>query len=81
MPSAARLGPLKHLEKEAREAQEALDPVEIADCLFLVFDAARRRGLTLDQLLDVAEWKLEVNKMRKWNKPTSVEPVEHVRER
>jgi len=75
------IGPLKHLEKEAREAQEALDPVEIADCLFLVFDAARRRGLTLDQLLDAAEWKLEVNKMRKWNKPTSVEPVEHVRER
>ena len=38
------IGPLKHLEKEAREAQEALDPIEIADCLLLVFDAARRSG-------------------------------------
>ena len=74
------IGPLKHLEKEAREAQEALDPIEIADCLLLVFDAARRRGLTLDQLMDAAEWKLEVNKMRKWNKPTSDEPIEHVRQ-
>ena len=67
------IGPLKHLEKEVREAQEALDPIEIADCLLLVFDAARRLGLTLDQLMDAAEWKLEVNKMRKWNRPTSDE--------
>jgi ParB family chromosome partitioning protein len=40
------LGPLKHLAKEAQEAQDAPDEAkrreEIADCLFLVFDAARR---------------------------------------
>jgi hypothetical protein len=75
------IGPLKHLAKEAVEAQvRPSDPVEIADCLFLVFDAARRSGMTLDTLVAVAEQKLLVNKSRKWQKPTSDDPVEHVRE-
>jgi hypothetical protein len=75
------IGPLKHLVKEAGEAQvRPPDHVEIADCLFLVFDAARRAGMTLDTLISVCEHKLIVNKARKWSKPTSDEPVEHVRE-
>ena len=74
------LGALKHLEKEAREAQEyPIDWVEIADCQFLVFDAARRAGMTLDQLMNTCEQKLIINKARKWGKPTSDEPVEHIR--
>jgi hypothetical protein len=75
------IGPLKHLCKEAKEAldSEGRDPVEIADCLFLVFDAARRSGLTLDGLIEVCEKKLAVNKSRTWSKPTSDEPVEHDR--
>jgi NTP pyrophosphatase (non-canonical NTP hydrolase) len=53
---------------------------EIADCLFLVFDTARRSGLTLDTLLDQAFRKLEINRSRRWQKPTSDDqPVEHVR--
>jgi len=54
--------------------------VEIADCLFLTLDSARRAGMTLDELLDVAFEKLEVNKKRKWQRLTSDGPVEHVRE-
>jgi len=84
------LGALKHLEKEAREAQgEVLEATvsgyeelheEIADCLFLTFDAARRAGMTLDQLLDTAFAKLEKNRKRVWQKPTNAdEPIEHVR--
>jgi hypothetical protein len=75
------IGALKHLEKEAREAQnDPTDFVEYADCLFLTFDAARRAGLTLDSLLDYAFAKLEKNKKRVWPAPTmSDEPVEHVR--
>jgi hypothetical protein len=53
--------------------------MEIADCLFLVFDAARRAGMTLDVLLNFCEKKLEINKARKWSKPTTDEPVEHIR--
>jgi hypothetical protein len=71
---------LKHLAKEAVEAQvRPADTLEIADCLFLVFDAARRAGLTLEGLITVAEAKLLINKARKWSKPSSDEPVEHIR--
>ena len=81
------LGALKHLEKEAREAQNEVNGVrgnyklheEISDCLFLTLDAARRAGMTLDCLLDVAFTKLAKNKTRVWNKPNGDEPVEHVR--
>lgn len=75
------IGPLKHLAKEAVEAQvEPADPVEIADCLFLVFDAARRAGMTLGDLITECEKKLEINKARKWGTPKPGEPVEHMRE-
>lgn len=86
------LGALKHLEKEAREAQGEVAVVEltkgynnklheeIADCLFLTFDAARRAGMTLDTLLETAFAKLEKNRRRVWQKPTTGdEPIEHVR--
>lgn len=62
-----------------RQAKEDLQ-TEIADGLFLVFDAARRSGLTYQTLLEKAFAKLEVNKKREWPKPTSSdEPVEHDR--
>jgi len=85
-PERGPLGALKHLEKEAKEAQSKVGEChaklqeEIADCLFLTFDAARRAGMTLDSLLDTAFAKLEKNKTRVWAKPaTDDEPIEHVR--
>ena len=76
------IGPLKHLAKEAVEAQEdTTDIEEFADCLFLICDATRRAGFTWDQLISAAFKKLEKNKSRTWQKPVnSDEPVEHVRE-
>jgi hypothetical protein len=77
------LGPLKHLEKEAREAQAAPDDVEeYADCLLLVFDAARRAGFTIYQLFDVAMLKVEKNKAREWPEWRGADPnvpLEHKR--
>jgi hypothetical protein len=75
------VGALKHLEKEAREAQaKPTDLEEYADCLFLSFDAARRAGLTLDTLLDQAFAKLEKNKLRRWVRPADPDqPIEHER--
>lgn len=81
------LGPLRHLEKEAREAylelvlpdedtSEKLE-LELADCLFLIFDAARRAGMSLDKLLDKCFEKLEINKNRKWKTPNENGVVEH----
>jgi hypothetical protein len=75
------LGPLKHLEKEAREAQkEPTDLTEYADCLLLILDASRRAGFSVDQVIDAAFVKLEVNKARTWPKPVDDMPVEHVRD-
>jgi len=87
------LGPLKHLAKEAQEAIEEAEKAaqslpgwsrdklreEIADCLFLVFDASRRSGMSYAELTRVCMAKLDKNKTRSWPKPTSDEPVEHVR--
>lgn len=77
------VGPLKHLEKEAREAVDETDAarrkVEIADCQFLVFDAARRAGMTFEELFETCWSKLAINRRRSWQKPTSDGPVEHVR--
>lgn len=73
-------GPLMHLEREAREAAaDPSDASEYADCLLLVFDAARRSGLSLSGLLDAAHAKLAVNKQRERPKQqSSTLPVEHV---
>lgn len=76
------LGALKHLEKEAREAQNApTDIIEYADCLLLLLDASRRAGFELIDLLNACHTKMTINRSRKW--PASSlndEPTEHVRE-
>jgi hypothetical protein len=74
------IGALRHLEKEAREAAEnPTDPMEYADCFLLILDAARRAGIKPMELMKHAAAKMEINKARTWPKPTSDEPVEHVR--
>lgn len=78
------IGPLKHLEKEAKEAYSEQDEAkrheEIADCLFLVFDAARRDNMGFRSLIKQCFLKLEKNKKRTWVKPANPdEPVEHDR--
>jgi len=79
------MGALKHLEREALEAQHALDIgpdqtlEELADCLLLLLDATRRAGFKPMALVEAAQEKMKVNKQRTWPKPTSDEPVEHVR--
>lgn len=104
-PQRGPRGPLKHLQKEVKEALQALDwlqseeaslacgdpqadpqkaelklKFELVDCLFLVFDAARRAGLSYEELREKAFEKLEINKARQWAKPTADGAVEHIRE-
>ena len=74
-------GPLKHLKKEADECLENPgDLEEYADLVFLAFDACRRAGFTYWDLEEAIFNKLDKNKKRTWPKPTSDEPVEHIRE-
>jgi hypothetical protein len=110
------LGPLRHLQKEAREAEGLVDSVvcpkcsvseprslcavnrcdhpwhdpdvgtkraflyeEIADCQFMVWEAAWRSGMSVEDLAAHLERKLEKNKSREWPLASDSEPVEHVR--
>lgn len=81
------IGPLRHLEKEAKEAYEAIEDgsdveVELADCLLLLLDATRRSGRNLLDIVNAASIKMEVNKRRKWPtfKSGDCSPVEHLKE-
>lgn len=78
------LGPLKHLEKEAREAQACpTDLKEYADILILLLDSSRRAGFTPLDLIDAAIAKMVENKAREWPAfdPAKLdEPTEHVRD-
>lgn len=77
------IGALKHLEKEAKEAYESIGTdsykEELADCLLLLLDGTRRSNIKLLDLIEVASQKMIKNKARSWPKPTSDEPVEHIK--
>lgn len=74
------IGPLKHLEKEAREAAaKPEDREEYADCLILLLDASRRAGISPLELIKEARKKMVVNKERSWPKAVGDEAVEHLR--
>ncbi len=81
------LGALKHLEKEAREAQEACVLQEgedfltkLADCLLLILDATRRAGWKPHALVKAALEKMKVNRARVWPKTVGDVPTEHAKE-
>lgn len=68
----AELGPasaLAHLKREADEANaDPADVFEFADCQILLWDAARRAGHTLEDLLYAVERKQIKNEGRSWVK-------------
>lgn len=80
-PGIGPVGPLKHLSKEALEAAERpQEPEEYADCLFLLWDAVRRAGFTMDDVVSAGFAKLEELKTRTYPAPVDGQPCEHVRE-
>lgn len=63
------IGCLKHLEKEAVEAQKTpYDASEYADCLLLLLDASRRAGFSIDDLLGAAHRKQATNALRDYGR-------------
>jgi len=52
---------------------------EFADCLFLIFDAARRAGFTFEQLRIAVNEKLKVNRARRWGPKSADGITEHDR--
>jgi hypothetical protein len=74
------IGPLKHLELEAREAQAAPHDIEeYADIFLLALDSARRAGFSASALIQWAFAKVAKNALREWPKGAPDEAVEHVR--
>jgi len=61
-------GPIGALQQLAKEAMEAAalptDKTEYAACMLLVLDASRRAGIDPQQLVDAAQAKLEVCRLR-----------------
>ena len=63
------LGPLYKLKDELDELiAKTDDTLEWADCMLLLLDAARRKGITPEQLFGYCLEKLEINRGRKWIK-------------
>ena len=72
---------LNHLKREVEEAiADPTDPIEYADCLLLLLDAARNAGIDGDQLIEYAYDKLKINTSPKWGSPNEDGSIEHIRE-
>lgn len=72
---------LKHLKREVDEAMaNPSDRLEWADCLLLLFAAAAKQGLTLDDLLIAAHQKIDINNDRQWHAPDRDGVCAHVKE-
>ncbi len=80
---------LHHLIKEVPEAIAAVSEVpnitlrgrfEFADCFMLIIDAANHYGMTAEDLIRFSNFKLDVNKTRKWGKPDENGVIEHIPE-
>ena len=74
-PEASALGSLKKLKEEVDEIEVNIyqgerDVMEYADCLMCLFDSARRQEnpITISEIFDAFEKKLEINKKRTWTK-------------
>ena len=79
--SALRVGPLKHLSKEALEAAAEPDDLsEWADMQFLLWDAQHRSGIADEQITQAMIEKLAVNKQRSWPEPKDGKPRLHIKE-
>jgi hypothetical protein len=81
------IGPLNHLAREAKEAITEFEAhnlgfaeIELSDCLILVFDAARRAGMTPMSLVGTALEKMEVNRGRVMGEPDEEGVIEHRRD-
>lgn len=87
--SATSVTCLKHLQKEAGEAIEALEQnastaaiaEELGDCFLLLMQAANRQGFRFRDIFNVAQAKMIVNKEKmQWGEPNAEGFTEHIKE-
>ncbi|MEW6156768.1 MAG: dATP/dGTP pyrophosphohydrolase domain-containing protein [Verrucomicrobiota bacterium] len=70
---------LHHLRQEVAELIAApYDKTEYADCLILLIDAARKAGISAEELIRAADEKMEINRRRTWSEPDQNGVVHHL---
>jgi NTP pyrophosphatase (non-canonical NTP hydrolase) len=91
-PKQTSVGKLHHLLEEVGELIEECERepgfmatslnknLEFADCFILLLDAARKEGLSSDDILVTISHKMEINKKRKWGLPDENSVVKHIKE-
>ena len=84
---ATALSKVAHLAQEVIELNDALHKEdepnvgpEFADCFILLFGAAASHGMDYNDILNEIEWKMEINKQRKWGTPDANGVVNHIKE-
>ena len=71
---------IKHLIKEANELLACPgDLVEMADLLILLLAITRMQNVTIEQLVEAAWAKHQINLARKWSLPDAEGICEHIR--
>ncbi len=71
---------LAHLRAELKEVEDnPKDPLEWADVLMLILQAAHREGFTMEHLFEACETKFQINQQRQWGKPNSEGFSEHIK--
>ena len=53
--------------------------LEFADCFILLLNAASKRGMTAESLMDAARHKQQINFKRKWGEPDENGVVNHIK--
>jgi len=70
----------KNVETNEYAMQLHKTNMEYADCFMLLLDSAHHFKLTAEDLIQLTNIKLTINKARKWDKPDKNGVVEHVRD-
>lgn len=88
-PKATKFSKLAHLEDELEELVMALHSeneteegkrLEFADCFLLLFGAASAHGMTYEDICYAIDYKMQINKVRKWRTPDKDGVVNHIKE-
>ena len=93
--ASANVGCSRHLQEEAKELTESLADFfyrphsktliaandELADCVILVLQIAKRHGTGFKELFEAAKAKQNINETREWGEPDERGAVNHIENR
>lgn len=73
-PKGTAIGALRHAEREVGEIIDDIESgapkknlaIEYADALFCIMDSARRSKVSMSEIIEAGDGKLQINRKRKW---------------